>query len=142
MGPQATRDRLLSSIAAQCQHVLLLCPYTLCVCCPVPGGRPGSHHAPAASARIEEDEYVDKHKNYCWVDCSSKSHAVVTRTLDGNVQHIEGGAIHLETHSASEGRGHPVAWISGDAVVLAATAAGCVDAFPWGGEDHVPGKTA
>ena len=85
---------------------------------------------------------MDKHKNYCWVDCSSKSHAVVTRTLDGNVQHIEGGAIHLETHSASEGQGHPVAWISGDAVVLAATAAGCVDAFPWGGDDHAPGKTA
>lgn len=41
--------------------------------------------------KIAEEEYVDKQKNYCWVEfCSNNSTSgVVVRSLDGKLQHIQ-----------------------------------------------------
>ena len=47
-----------------------------------------------AGVKIAQEEYVDKQKNYCWVDfCSSSSSSstsgVVVRSLDGKLQHFQ-----------------------------------------------------
>ena len=41
--------------------------------------------------KIAQEEYVDKQKNYSWVQfCSSSSAAgVVVRSLDGKIQHLQ-----------------------------------------------------
>lgn len=41
--------------------------------------------------KIAQEEYVDKQKNYCWVEfCSNNSTSgVVVRSLDGKLQHIQ-----------------------------------------------------
>ena len=41
--------------------------------------------------KIAQEEYVDKQKNYCWVEFlgSSSTAGVVVRSLDGKIQHIQ-----------------------------------------------------
>ena len=41
--------------------------------------------------KIADEEYVDKQKNYCWVQFCGTGHAngVVVRSLDGKLQHIQ-----------------------------------------------------
>ena len=41
--------------------------------------------------KIAQEEYVDKQKNYCWVEfCSNNSTSgLVLRSLDGKLQHIQ-----------------------------------------------------
>lgn len=46
--------------------------------------------------KIAQEEYVDKQKNYCWVEfCSNNSTSgVVVRSLDGKLQHIQVPVLH------------------------------------------------
>lgn len=41
--------------------------------------------------KIANEEYVDKQKNYCWVQFCGTGHAygVIVRSLDGKLQHIQ-----------------------------------------------------
>lgn len=41
--------------------------------------------------KVAQEEYVDKQKNYCWVEfCSNSSTCgVVVRSLDGKLQHLQ-----------------------------------------------------
>ena len=46
--------------------------------------------------KIAQEEFVDKQKNYCWVEfCGNNSTSgVVVRSLDGKLQHIQVPLLH------------------------------------------------
>ncbi|KAK9816472.1 hypothetical protein WJX72_000711 [[Myrmecia] bisecta] len=82
------------------------------------------------ACRIPEEEYVDKRQHYSFVRMSSAAGAAVTRTLDGKIQQIRGGAVECEVQG-TPGAAYPIALVGGDSVLLAATSTGSIRTYSW-----------
>ncbi|DBA85209.1 TPA: WD repeat-containing protein 49 [Trebouxia sp. C0005] len=85
-----------------------------------------------AGVKIAQEEFVDKQKNYCCVQfCNNSSTSgVVVRSLDGKIQHIQGGVV-VREGAVMPGTARGFALVGEHSALLAATASGAVSCHTW-----------